>query len=129
MNKVLFTGLTSLVVLISGLTPVSAEYPIAPAGSPALNPDGTLVNPPIVLPPGFQPGDPAPLPPPLFNPDGTPFVIGTPLDMPVRADGTRLSYEFDSLTGLYVPVTRVANEPVPPTGPAVPIYNLSLIHI
>ena len=39
MNKVLFTGLTSLVLLMSGLTPVSAEFPSAPAGSPALNPD------------------------------------------------------------------------------------------
>ena len=141
MNKVLFKGLLSLFVLASVLTPIATadthdagrptnipgiDFPIipgvnapfasAPAGAPAVNPDGSLVNPPIVLPPGFRPGDPAPLPPPLFNPDGTPFVIGTPLEMPVRADGTRLSYDFDPLTGLYMPVTRVANEPVPPIG-------------
>jgi hypothetical protein len=118
MNKVLYTGLISLVVLMSGLTPVNAET----------NSDGTAVNPPFVLPPGFQPGDVAPLPPPLFNPDGTPFVIGTPLEMPMRADGTRVSYEFDSLTGLYVPVTRVINEPVPPTGPGAPIYNPVIVN-
>jgi len=59
----------------------------------------------------------------LFNNDGTPFVIGTPLDMPVRADGTRLSYDFDPLTGLYVPVTRVANEPAPIITEPSKIYN------
>jgi hypothetical protein len=118
MNKVLYTGLISLVVLMSGLTPVSAET----------NSDGTTVNPPFVLPPGFQPGDVAPLPPPLFNPDGTPFVIGTPLEMPMRADGTSVSYEFDSLTGLYVPVVRVINEPAPQTGPAVPMNNPVIVN-
>ena len=153
MDKVLFIGLTSLALLMSGLAPVATadthdagrptnipgiDFPIipgvnapfasAPAGAPAVNPDGSLVNPPIVLPPGFRPGDPAPLPPPLFNPDGTPFVIGTPLEMPVRADGTRLSYDFDPLTGLYMPVTRVANEPVPPTGPGAPIYNPVIVN-
>ena len=153
MNKVLFKGLLSLFVLASVLTPIATadthdagrptnipgiDFPIipgvnapfasAPAGAPAVNPDGSLVNPPIVLPPGFRPGDAAPLPPPLFNPDGTPFVIGTPLEMPVRADGTRLSYDFDPLTGLYMPVTRVANEPVPPTGPGAPIYNPVIVN-
>ena len=102
----------SLLLTTSTLSAVNAD--LNSAGTPALNPDGSLVNPPFVLPPGFKPGDPAPLPPPLFNPDGTPFVLGSKLDMPVRADGTQLSYEYDSLTGLYLPVTRVINEPVVP---------------
>lgn len=83
---------------------VNAPFASSPAGPP-----GTFI-----LPPGFKPGDPAPLPPPLFNADGTPFVLGSRLDMPVRADGTQLSYEYDSLTGLYLPVTRVSNEPLVP---------------
>jgi len=107
---------------------VNAPLGSAPAGSPALNPDGSLVNPPIVLPPGFKPGDPAPLPPPLYNLDGTPFVPGSPLPMPPGSPGYEFKYEYDSLTGLYVPVTRVLNEPVPPSGPAVPVYNPLLVN-
>ncbi len=63
------------------------------------------------------PGSLAPLPPPLFNSDGTPFVVGSKLEMPVRADGTQVSYEFDSISGWYVPVTRVVNEPIVPPQP------------
>ena len=55
-----------------------------------------------------QPIDPfaglVPLAPPLFNQDGTPFVPGTPLDMPVRADGTKLEYQWDAKNGLYIPI-------------------------
>ena len=47
-----------------------------------------------------------PLAPPLFNQDGTPFVPGTPLDMPVRADGTKLEYQWDAKNGLYIPVVN-----------------------
>lgn len=63
------------------------------------------------------PGSLAPLPPPLFNSDGTPFVVGSKLEMPVRADGTKVSYEFDSISGWYLPVTRVVNEPIVPPQP------------
>jgi len=44
-----------------------------------------------------------PLAPPLFNQDGTPFVPGSPLEMPTRADGLKFSYVWDPTTGLYLP--------------------------
>jgi hypothetical protein len=47
-----------------------------------------------------------PLAPPLFNQDGTPFVPGSPLEMPVRADGTKLEYQWDAASGLYIPVVN-----------------------
>jgi hypothetical protein len=57
-----------------------------------------------------QPLDPfaglTPLAPPLFNQDGTPFVAGSELKMPVRADGTQSKYQWDSKSGLYIPVVN-----------------------
>ena len=47
-----------------------------------------------------------PLAPPLFNPDGTPFIAGSPLPMPELADGTRLEYQWDAKSGLYLPVVN-----------------------
>jgi hypothetical protein len=47
-----------------------------------------------------------PLAPPLFNQDGTPFIPGSPLEMPVRADGTKLEYQWDAASGLYIPVVN-----------------------
>lgn len=97
---------------------------------PLFNPDGTPFIPGSPL-PGFEdgryaydpltntyvplmPGDARPNPvdpyvglvplaPPLFNSDGTPFIPGTPLEMPERADGVRFSYVWDPATGLYMP--------------------------
>ena len=74
-----------------------------PDGTPlaGFNSDGsTNTNlPKPVAPPGFL----APLPPPLFNPDGSPFVVGSKLEMPVRADGSKLEYDFDPVSGWYIP--------------------------
>jgi hypothetical protein len=42
----------------------------------------------------------------LFNQDGTPFVAGSELQMPVRADGTQSKYQWDSKSGLYIPVVN-----------------------
>ena len=74
-----------------------------PDGTPlaGFNADGsTNTNlPKPIAPPGFL----APLPPPLFNPDGSPFVVGSKLEMPVRADGSKLEYDFDPVSGWYVP--------------------------
>jgi hypothetical protein len=124
MNKVLFTGLTSLVLLMSGLTPVNAEpnndgrptnipgidFPIIPGvNAPAASgPVESLtgINGPTLPSPG-------PLPPPLFNQDGTPFVPGTPIEMPIRADGGQYRYEFDPLTNMYVPLLPGAASPQP----------------
>jgi hypothetical protein len=113
MNKVLFRGLLSLFLLASVLTPANAEpnnegrptnipgidFPIIPGvNAPAANgPLQTLV----------------PLPPPLFNQDGTPFVPGTPLQMPVRVDGGQYRYEYDPLTNMYVPLLPGAASPQP----------------
>jgi len=124
MNKVLFRGLLSLFVLASVLTPVNAEpnndgrptnipgidFPIIPGvNAPAASgPVDSLtgINGPTLPSPG-------PLPPPLFNQDGTPFVPGTPIQMPVRADGGQYRYEFDPLTNMYVPLLPGAASPQP----------------
>lgn len=83
-----------------------------PDGTPlaGFNADGsTNTNLPApIAPPGFL----APLPPPLFNPDGTPFVVGSKLDMPVRADGSKLEYDFDPISGWYIPV-QSSTAPLP----------------
>ena len=113
MNKVLFRGLLGLFLLAGVLTPAYAEpnnegrptnipgidFPIIPGvNAPAANgPLQTLV----------------PLPPPLFNQDGTPFVPGTPLQMPVRVDGGQYRYEYDPLTNMYVPLLPGAASPQP----------------
>jgi len=136
---VLFRGLITLSVLVGVVTPVNAntdsegrptnipgiDYPIipgvnaplgnAPAGTPALNPDGSLVNPPITNPDGTPifPGTPSPLPPPLYNLDGTPFVPGSPLPLPPGSDASRYRYEFDPLTNMYVPLLPGAASPQP----------------
>ena len=74
-----------------------------PDGTPlaGFNADGsTNTNLPApIAPPGFL----APLPPPLFNPDGTAFKVGSKLEMPVRADGSKLEYNFDPVSGWYIP--------------------------
>ena len=74
-----------------------------PDGTPlaGFNADGSVNTnlPKPVAPPGFL----APLPPPLFNPDGSPFVVGSKLEMPVRADGSKLEYDFDPVSGWYIP--------------------------
>jgi hypothetical protein len=124
MNKVLITGLTSLVLLMSGLTPVSAEpnndgrptnipgidFPIIPGvNAPAASgPVESLtgINGPTLPSPGS-------LPPPLFNPDGSAFVPGTPIEMPIRADGSQYRYEYDPLTNMYVPLLPGAASPQP----------------
>ena len=80
---------------------------------PGFNADGSANTnlPAPIEPPGFL----APLPPPLFNQDGTPFVVGSKLEMPIRADGTRLEYNFDPVSGLYIPVQ--GNTPINPVVP------------
>jgi hypothetical protein len=123
MNKVLFRGLLSLFLLASVLTPANAEpnnegrptnipgidFPIIPGvNAPAANgPLQTLV----------------PLPPPLFNQDGTPFVPGTPLQMPVRVDGGQYRYEYDPLTNMYVPLLPgdASPQPIDPFAGLVPL--------
>ena len=84
-----------------------------PNGTPlaGFNADGSANTnlPAPVAPPGFLP----PLPPPLFNQDGSPFVVGSKLEMPVRADGTKLEYNFDPVSGLYIPVQPIT-PPLPP---------------
>jgi len=74
-----------------------------PDGTPlaGFNADGSVNTnlPAPIAPPGFL----APLPPPLFNPDGSPFVVGSKLEMPVRADGSKLEYNFDPVSGWYIP--------------------------
>ena len=134
MNKVLFTGVTSLVLLMSGLTPVAADpnnegrptnipgidFPIIPgfnappASGPVesltgingptlpINPDGSVCNSCIV-----------PLSPPLYNLDGTPFVIGSPLPLPPGSDSGRYRYEYDPITKMYVPLLPGAASPQP----------------
>jgi hypothetical protein len=83
-----------------------------PDGTPlaGFNADGSVDTnlPAPIAPPGFL----APLPPPLFNPDGTPFVVGSKLDMPVRADGSKLEYDFDPISGWYIPV-QSSTAPLP----------------
>ena len=134
MNKVLFTGLASLVLLMSGLTPVAADpnnegrptnipgidFTIIPGvnapppsgpvesltgiNGPTLpiNPDGSVCNSCVV-----------PLPPPLYNLDGTPFVPGSPLPLPPGSDAGRYRYEYDPLTKMYVPLLPGAASPQP----------------
>ena len=74
-----------------------------PNGTPlaGFNADGSVNTnlPKPIAPPGFL----APLPPPLFNPDGTAFKVGSKLEMPVRADGSKLEYNFDPVSGWYIP--------------------------
>jgi len=134
MNKVLFRGLITLFVLVGVITPVSADtdsegrptnipgidFPIIPGvNAPAasgpvesltgingptlpINPDGSICNSCVV-----------PLPPPLYNLDGTPFVPGSPLPLPPGSDASRYRYEFDPLTNMYVPLLPGAASPQP----------------
>ena len=134
MNKVLFRGLISLLVLVGVVTPVNADtdsegrptnvpgidFPIIPGvnapppsgpvesltgiNGPTLpiNPDGSICNSCVV-----------PLPPPLYNLDGTPFVPGSPLPLPPGSDASRYRYEFDPLTNMYVPLLPGAASPQP----------------
>ena len=124
MNKVLFRGFLSIFVLASVLTPVNAEpnndgrptnipgidFPIIPGvNAPAASgPVESLtgINGPTLPSPG-------PLPPPLFNSDGTPFIPGTPIELPIRADGGQYRYEYDPLTNMYVPLLPGAASPQP----------------
>jgi len=126
MNKVLFRGLLSLFVLASVLTPVNADtdsegrptnipgidFPVIPGvnAPPAtgpvesltgingptlpLNPDGSICNSCTLV----------PLPPPLFNLDGTPFVPGSPLPLPPGSDTGNYKYEYDPISKMYVPL-------------------------
>jgi hypothetical protein len=134
MNKVLFRGLLLLFVLASVLTPVSAEpnndgrptnipgidFPIIPGvNAPAASgPVESLtgINGPTLPSPG-------PLPPPLFNQDGTPFIPGTPIEMPIRADGGQYRYEYDPLTNMYVPLMPgdASPQPIDPFAGLVPL--------
>ena len=115
--------------------PIQTRVPLAPPlynldgtpfvpGSPLPLPPGSdasnyqyeydpLTNMYVPLAPGDarpQPINPyaglVPLAPPLFNQDGTPFIPGSPLEMPVRADGTKLEYQWDAASGLYIPVVN-----------------------
>jgi len=100
----------------AGFVPPPGYVPPLPSqfnseGALAFRPDGTPLAgfnadgssntnlPKPIAPPGFL----APLPPPLFNPDGSPFVVGSKLEMPVRADGSKLEYDFDPISGWYIP--------------------------
>ena len=82
-----------------------AEYNFDPASGLYIpvqgnTPTNPVVPPTPITPPGFL----SPLPPPLFNADGTKFIVGSKLEMPVRADGTRVEYNFDPISGWYIPV-------------------------
>jgi len=82
-----------------------AEYNFDPASGLYIpvqgnTPTNPVVPPAPITPPGFL----SPLPPPLFNSDGTKFIVGSKLEMPVRADGTRVEYNFDPISGWYIPV-------------------------
>jgi len=82
-----------------------AEYNFDPASGLYIpvqgnTPTNPVVPPAPITPPGFL----SPLPPPLFNADGTKFIVGSKLEMPVRADGTRVEYNFDPISGWYIPV-------------------------
>jgi hypothetical protein len=109
---------------------ISGNQPFVPVPPPLFNDDGSPFVPGSPL-PGFDqstyaydpltnmyvplaPGDARPNPvdpyaglvplaPPLFNSDGTPFIPGSPLEMPERADGVKFSYVWDPATGLYMP--------------------------
>lgn len=59
-----------------------------------LNPDGSICN-------SCSPG---PLPPPLYNLDGTPFVPGSPLPLPPGSDTSNYKYEYDPISKMYVPL-------------------------
>ena len=120
------TNLPTPIAPPAGFVPPPGYVPPLPSqfnsdGALAFRPDGTPLAgfnadgsantnlPAPIEPPGFL----APLPPPLFNQDGTPFVVGSKLEMPVRADGTKLEYNFDPVSGLYIPVQPIT-PPLPP---------------
>ena len=88
------------------------EYNFDPVSGLYIPVQGNTPINPVVPPPNAPPGFLAPLPPPLFNSDGTPFVVGSKLEMPVRADGTRLEYNFDPISGWYIPVQN-STAPLP----------------
>ena len=146
----LFRGLITLFVLVGVVTPVNADtdsegrptnipgidFPIIPGvnapppsvpvesltgiNGPTLpiNPDGSICNSCVV-----------PLPPPLYNLDGTPFVPGSPLPLPPGSDASRYRYEFDPLTNMYVPLLPGAASPQPldPFAGLMPLAHLYLI--
>jgi len=130
--------------------PIQTRVPLAPPlynldgtpfvpGSPLPLPPGSdasnyqyeydpLTNMYVPLAPGDarpQPINPyaglVPLAPPLLNQDGTPFIPGSPLEMPVRADGTKLEYQWDAASGLYIPV--VNGVAMSQTGAIKPFYD------
>jgi len=124
MKILVLRAVAAIAVVISSLSPVIAnadlngtpsgipgiDYPIIPGvNAPAASgPVDSLtgINGPTLPSPGA-------LPPPLFNPDGSAFVPGTPIQMPVRADGGQYRYEFDPLTNMYVPLLPGAASPQP----------------
>lgn len=83
------------------------DYPIIPGvNAPAANgpvDNGTGINGPIQT--------VVPLPPPLYNLDGTPFIPGSPLPLPPGSDASRYNYTYDPITNLYVPLTPGAALP------------------
>jgi len=84
------------------------DYPIIPGvNAPAANgPIDSLtgINGPTLPSPG-------PLPPPLYNLDGTPFIPGSPLPLPPGSDASNYNYQYDPITNLYVPLTPGAAPP------------------
>jgi hypothetical protein len=133
MNKLFSRVILSLTVFAGGIFPISAvadlsgsqsgipgvDYPIIPGvnAPPASGPVESLtgINGPTQ--------SLVPLPPPLFNSDGTPFIPGTPIEMPIRADGGQYRYEYDPLTNMYVPLMAgdASPQPINPYAGLVPL--------
>ena len=92
----LVNALLAIALLISGAQISSADT----------NPDGSNT------------GTLGSVPPPLFNPDGTPFIPGSPL--PGFEDGR---YAYDPLTNTYVPLMPgdARPNPVDPYAGLVPL--------
>lgn len=129
-----------LVVFLIGLLPVTANADLngTPSGIPGID---YQIIPGVNAPAASGPVDsltgingptlpsPGVVPPPLFNPDGSAFVPGTPIEMPVRADGGRYRYEFDPITNMYVPLmsgdaSPQARDPFAGLVPlAAPLFN------
>ena len=89
MNRSVIRGITPFVAAIICLVPVTAM------ADPVDSLTG-IDRPTMLAPP--------PLPPPLFNNDGSPFIPGTPIVLPIREDGGQYKYEFDSISNMYVPL-------------------------